>query len=77
MQEIEHELKYLIPDLVNVSIFQVQCKEIKAYLCEKYYIMSKLLIDMIARRARKSSTDVFQEFHKMQNRLRETPKDIE
>lgn len=62
MQELEHELKYLIPDLVNVSIFQVQCKEIKAYLCEKYYIMSKLLIDMIARRARKSSMDVFQEF---------------
>jgi len=43
----------------------VQCKEIKAYLCEKYYIMSKLLIDMIARRARKSSMEVFQEFQKM------------
>jgi dynein heavy chain len=41
MQKLENELKDQIPDVITVSIFQVQCKEIKAYLCEKYYMMSK------------------------------------
>jgi dynein heavy chain len=54
MQKLEEELKTQIPDVVTVSVFQVQCKEIKAYLCEKYYMMSKGLIDMIAKKAKLS-----------------------
>ena len=47
-------MKTLIPDVVIVSVFQIQCKEIKSYLCEKYYMMSKALIDMIAKKAKVS-----------------------
>lgn len=71
MQSLEKELKEKITDVVNVSFFQIQCKEIKAYLCEKYYMMSKILIDMIAKKAKSMTQGVFGQFQAMQNKLRE------
>lgn len=58
-------------------MFQVQCKEIKLYLCEKYAMMSKLLLDMIAKRARKHTMDIFQEYQRIQAKMKESPSDIE
>ncbi|CAD8156782.1 unnamed protein product [Paramecium pentaurelia] len=75
--KMEEELKTQIPDIVEVSIFQVQCREIKMYLCEKYSMISKLLVDMIARKARKKTMEIFQDYQRIQNKIKENPNNIE
>jgi dynein heavy chain len=35
------------------------------YLCEKYSMISKLLVDMIARRARKKTMEIFQDYQRI------------
>ena len=55
-------MKTQIPDVIIVSVFHIKCKEIKSHQCEKYYMMSKALIDMIAKNAKLSIQKIFNEF---------------
>ena len=47
------------------------------YLCEKYSMISKLLVDMIARRARKKTMEIFQDYQRIQGKMKENPTNIE
>jgi len=46
-------------------------------LSEKYQILQKNLIDMIAKKAKSEAQNIFQGFKQMERNLKETPKDIE
>jgi hypothetical protein len=41
-----------MPEFVQVGFFRVNCKEIVSLLAGKYLLLSKGLIDVIAKRAR-------------------------
>ena len=77
VKKMEKELKQNIPQKMHVSVFQVETNEISDYLCEKYYTLSKNLIDMIAKRARSHTQAIFNQFMQIQNKIREVPSDIE
>ena len=62
---------------MQVSMFQIQTKEISSYLCEKYYTLSKNLIELIANRARTETKVIFSKFQVIQNKIKDLPNDIE
>lgn len=77
VNEMEKKLKFEIPEFVQVSFFQVQMKEILAYLCEKYFQLQKNLTNLIAKRAKQSTITLFNQFQQIKNKIREVPKNIE
>ena len=66
-----------LPESIQVSVFEINCKEIKEFLSEKYQTLTKNLIDMIAKKAKSDSQTIFNTFQQMEMRLKEKPQDIE
>ncbi|EGR27865.1 hypothetical protein IMG5_187090 [Ichthyophthirius multifiliis] len=73
----EAELRMKIPTNIHLSFFQVQTNEILCYLCEKYYQLSKNLIEMIARKAKQQTQQIFNQFLMIQKKLNEVPQNVE
>lgn len=51
--------------------------QISEHLCDKYYQLSKNLIDLIAKKARQQTTGIFNKFTQIQNKIKDIPADIE
>ncbi len=76
-QKEAERLKQEIPDDIIVSIFKINCKEIRNKLVEKHLRIAKDEIDLIAKRAKQSANELLSQFEKMSNRIEGHPKDIE
>jgi dynein heavy chain len=57
--EKEHKLKESMPESVQVGFFKVNCKEIANLLAGKYQMLSKGLIDVIAKRAKNTTLKLY------------------
>jgi len=64
----------MIPENIHVSMFNIQCNDLLIYLTDKY---SNNLIDLIAKKARESTHQLFNIFKGIKTRISEVPKDIE
>jgi len=76
MKEAER-LKSEIPDDIIVSIFKVNCKEIRNKLADKHLKIAKDQIDLIAKRAKITANELLTHFEKMNMKIESHPKDIE
>jgi len=72
-QRKEQELKNDIPLEIHVSCFKIQCTELYNYLIEKFQTLQKNLIQLIAKRCRESTTQIFNSFETIKSKLKETP----
>ena len=75
--EEEKRLRKSIPENIHVSCFNIQCTEILIYLTDKYVSLRKNLINLIAKRARESTHQLFNTFEAIKLKIGEQPKDIE
>jgi dynein heavy chain len=75
--EKEKRLRQRLPEKIQVSFFEINCKEMKETLAEKYQTLQKNFIDMIAKRARFQAQAIFNDFQQIQNKIREHPTNIE
>lgn len=73
----EKIMREKLPENIQVSVFEISCKEIKEFLSEKYQTLTKNLIDMIAKKAKSDSQTIFNSFQMMEMKLKEKPADIE
>jgi dynein heavy chain len=73
----EKAMREKLPENIQVSVFEISCKEIKEFLSEKYQTLIKNLIDMIAKKAKSDSQTIFSNFQMMEMKLKEKPADIE
>jgi len=78
-QTIEKEkiMRENLPENIQVSVFEISCKEMKEFLSEKYQNLTKNLIDMIAKKAKSEAQAIFSSFQMMELKLKDIPKDIE
>ena len=76
-QKEADSLKGEIPDEIIVSMFKVNCKEIRNKLVDKHLKIAKDEIELIAKRAKQSSIELLQSFEKINNKIESHPKDIE
>ncbi len=60
-----------------MSIFEVNCKEIRNQLSGKHAEIVRLEIDLIGARARAKNAEITNKFREMDNHIRHAPKDIE
>lgn len=74
--EKEKIMRNKLPEVINISIFEIKCNEIKEFLSEKYQNLTKNLIDMIAKKAKSDSQTIFSIFQQMEMKLKEKPGDI-
>lgn len=72
-QKQEEQLKKEIPQEIHVSCFKIVCTELYNNLIEKFQTVQKNLIQLIAKRCRESTTQIFNSFETIKNRLKETP----
>ena len=70
-------LKEKIPEIVYVSCFEINCKEILGYLLEKQEELSKQLKTLIAKRARDATTTIFNEFNVIKDKINHPCENIE
>lgn len=75
--EKEKKLKEAMPESVQVGYFRVNCKEIAALLAGKYLLLSKGLIDLIAKRAKSITLKLYDDIQEIKLKINEPPKDIE
>lgn len=54
-----------LPETIHVSVFEINCREIKEFFSEKYQTLTKNLIDMIAKKAKSDSQTLFSTFQQM------------
>ena len=73
----EKQILNSIPEQVVVSIFEVNCKEIRSQLSGKHSQIVQLEIELIGARARAKNAEISNKFREMDNHIRHTPKDIE
>ena len=76
-QKEAERLKSEIPDDIVVSIFRVNCKEIRNKLVEKHNRIARDEIDLIAKRAKVVANELIAVFDKMNMKIEGNPKDIE
>jgi len=55
----------------------IKSKETVNYLANKYLKTAALLIEIIGKRARRKTTEIFEEIQKIQRDIKETPANIE
>ena len=72
-QKKEELLKQEIPEEIHVSCFKIQCTELYNNLIEKFQTVQKNLIQLIAKRCRESTTQIFNAFETIKTKLKETP----
>jgi dynein heavy chain len=60
-----------------VGFFRVNCKEIATLLAGKYLMLSKGLIDVMAKRVKNTTLKLYDEIQEVKLKINEPPKDIE
>ena len=76
-QKEAQRIKNEIPDDIIISIFKVNCKEIRNKLADKHLKIAKDEIDLIAKRAKVTANELLTQFDKMNMKIESHPKDIE
>lgn len=76
-QEKERRLRESMPDSVQVGFFRVNCKEITTLLTGKYLMLSKGLIDIMAKRVKNTTLQLYDSIQEVKLKVNEPPKDIE
>ena len=76
-QKEAERIKNEIPDDIIISIFKVNCKEIRNKLADKHLKIAKDEIDLIAKRAKVTANELLTQFDKMNMKIESHPKDIE
>ena len=66
----------LLPS-IQVSIFKIDCSEVKRTIREIYESVCKALTDVIANRASKKVQEIDEKFAEVQREISKEPKDIE
>lgn len=66
-----------MPESVQVGFFKVNCKEIASLLAGKYLMLSKGLIDVMAKRVKNATLKLYDELQDIKLKINEPPKDIE
>jgi len=66
-----------VPEVVNVSCFQIHCKEARATLAGKHAKFVTALTELIAQRARDDNLKLLESFREMHKELNKVPKDID
>lgn len=59
-----------------MSIFEINCKEIRSTLAGKHSEIAKLEIELIGARARNKNAELSNKFREIDNKIRHAPKDI-
>ena len=77
MKEKEQKIGELIPDHINVSIFQVNCRDIRTMYMQKYSQIVDKEIKLIATRAKEQTYMLIKSFEEINERIRRPPKNIE
>lgn len=77
LQNKEKQLRELIPESIQVSFFQVHCKDLLLFLGSKYINTIKNLKDLIGKRAKNKTQKIWENINKIHSKIKETPKDIE
>lgn len=73
VKRIERE----IPESINISYFQVNCKDIRKLFAGKHSSIVEKEIKLIASRARDKNNELSLKFEEMEARVRKTPQSIE
>ncbi|KAL4429885.1 hypothetical protein ABPG74_022908 [Tetrahymena malaccensis] len=73
----EEETKKLLPELIKVSIFEIDLKIISNTLAGKYKKLSNNLKDIICLRAKKLTNNIITEFQEMHFTINKQPSNIE
>ncbi|KAL4464296.1 hypothetical protein ABPG72_011341 [Tetrahymena utriculariae] len=73
----EKALVAIMPDIIQVSSFEINCKDTTQYLQNKYAQTQKLLIELIANRGKTMTSDLFKEIGGIKQKLTKPPENIE
>lgn len=77
VNELEVQLKQKVKEVMQVSFFQVNCKEICDFIIKKYQKQQKSLKEVIAKRAKLDSKVILDQFNMIQSKIAKKPQDIE
>lgn len=66
-----------IPDNITVSMFKIDCKDIKDTLAQKHIQIAEAVTKLIANRAKANANEIISSFEQMNMKMETTPKDIE
>lgn len=73
----EDRLRREIPEFVNVSIFQINCKDIRNMYVGKHTQIIDKEIKLIAQKAKELNYNLSTKFDEINERIRRVPKNIE
>ena len=73
----EKRLRGEIPDRLNVSMFNVSCREMRDALAGKHRRIAEEEILLIAKVARNKTQEILEKFEKIHMKIESVPKDIE
>jgi dynein heavy chain len=77
VRQKRQDLENRMPECVQVSMFDIQCKDILVYMLEKYEQLEKNLLNLISKRYRESNRVLSNQFEQITHKLKEQPEDIE
>jgi len=80
IQKHREEVKRIeeqIPEHINISYFQVNCKDIRKSFAGKHSSIVEKEIKLIATRAREKNNELSLKFEEMESKIRKTPQNIE
>lgn len=70
-------MKDEIPEFAIVSMFKIDCRDFRDHLSGKHSKIAELEIEIIAKIAKQSNTEVIEKFKEMHDRINRKPDDIE
>jgi dynein heavy chain len=73
----EDRLRREIPEFVNVSIFQINCKDIRNLYVGKHSQIIDKEVKLIAQKAKELNYNLSTKFDEINERIRRVPKNIE
>lgn len=73
----EERLRDEIPEFVNVSIFQINCKDIRNMYCGKHTQIIEKEVKLISQKAKDMNYNLSTKFDEINERIRRPPKNIE
>jgi dynein heavy chain len=73
----EERLRREIPEFVNVSIFQINCKDIRNLYVGKHSQIIDKEVKLIAQKAKELNYNLSTKFDEINERIRRVPKNIE
>ena len=76
-RKAEAELKSKIPESIVVSIFEINCKDIRGLYVGKHAQIIDKEIKLIAQRAKEMNYELSTKFGEINEKLRRPPKNIE